>query len=596
MVRQPKELVSIKEPAARLQAAIATLEQFTKNTEDTSIPNAADFIVSDGKLITVKNSQFVTLLASFFSQKAKENLQKQKFQVQNAVLSAIDIVKSHHQLLKKYQQGTVEQQKLAEATMEAIESYNTVVMTDKDPSAWRSKLKRYFYKKCGLDLQEELQNNLIDLPPSRTVQYHFVPQSNAAISQRITTTFNSKFSNAAPITPKNTTLPITPEDRLYQQEADVIRMKANTLLRQVGIPFRSDTEMFSSLRKANIQITLDPISQTSTLSLIVEVLPGSTIQVTGSFKRNQQQEAQSIPIKNSFEMIILSSQTGFPYPAQYTGWSLADPLIPSCPHRLSQVVEFKKIYSRKKEIATELQPGGSLVDKAQDLYAEKKKVFVSEARQLLALHKSLNHAIFRAASEDTAIVDKYFDVLSLQDNPMEGLATAYQQINYYFIENMWSKIATEWLENKDSLLFKDELPQNLALAREMMAAERAKTMSLLHEEERSQYFITMGEMIGKASESIILQHLSEVLPCTPPMLTDFEQKLQLAAYKQMQTFLDELTNKDSSQPLYTQMKKNLISDICLFNTESFEKIDDPLTAIVEELEFYYNARYFKLCL
>lgn len=88
-----------------------------------------------------------------------------------------------------------------------------------------------------------------------------------------------------------------------QQEVDLIRMKAQTLLSLHGIEFKSIAEALNSLQEASIQTAVDLDTRISTLCLTL-ALPNVTVKIQGSFKRNPESRVHSIPISNSFQLFI----------------------------------------------------------------------------------------------------------------------------------------------------------------------------------------------------------------------------------------------------------------------------------------------------
>lgn len=93
----------------------------------------------------------------------------------------------------------------------------------------------------------------------------------------------------------------------------------------------------------------------------------------------------------------------------------------------------------------------------------------------------------------------------------------------------------------------------------------------------------MGQLLGLPSHQLILQHLSEVMEFTPPSLTEFEKKIQAAAWKQMQDFFSDLDWKLPPSPI-DRIKHRIQSDIELFNKQEVKD------AFVNELECYYLSR------
>ncbi len=79
-------------------------------------------------------------------------------------------------------------------------------------------------------------------------------------------------------------------------------MKANTLLRQHGIAFKSVADALSSQKVLPFNASINPQSQMSTLSLTLDVLPGTTIKVVGSLSVIVKLEAH--PISDSFQLSV----------------------------------------------------------------------------------------------------------------------------------------------------------------------------------------------------------------------------------------------------------------------------------------------------
>lgn len=91
-------------------------------------------------------------------------------------------------------------------------------------------------------------------------------------------------------------------DTLLKQEADVIRIKANMLLRQHGTFFVSQAEAINNIKKAPIHATYDKDSNTSTLNLTLSISPDTIIHISGSFVRDAHSDKRSTPIQDSFQL------------------------------------------------------------------------------------------------------------------------------------------------------------------------------------------------------------------------------------------------------------------------------------------------------
>ena len=554
----------------KLKTAASTLKQFAAMREETSLPYLAELTVLEGKLISQqKTSSFKQFLHLLFSQKAREKIKTQTYQVQDTVLHAIEVIKNHHLLLEKFQSGSPEEQQLAQTTLEAVKHYNTSIAGKEKTLGWKIKLSRLFYEKNGLFFSEELQLP-IELPSSAHLP-HYQPLQASWVQKTI------------PL-PAHT-------DPLFQQEADLIRMKANTLLKQMDFPLGSEADTIKFLRQAKIETSLDPVSERSTLNLLIEVLPGSLVQVTGSFQRHRQTASpQSTPIADSFQMTALSSQTGFPFPSQHTGWALADVLIPTYPHRLWELPLIKEILERKEDICQALCPEGSLLERAKRQYEQKKTLVNQDPCQWLLLHEQLSQAFLKASGYDLdlipSVLNPFFEWLRKENNPFDSLGKVYQILNQCALSAVFTKIHEEWIEKGLGDQIQTDPLYRQEQAKKILRAEAEKQFIELADHPAKKYLCCFGQILSKAGEAIMLQHLSEMLQCTPPMLNDFERKLQLLTYKQLRRFMNELDER----PLSLMMDA-LQEDIQVLDRDLDDSGID--IEIVEELETYYNSRFYE---
>lgn len=552
--KAPRQISS----TAALQSAIVTLEQFARKSKTESVLPITDLAVHEGKLVAVKGSRFqkiVSFIAGLLSRKTRQEYRQRKQQVQEVVLHAIDTVKRNHLLLNKFMEGAPDEQKLASSTLEAIKRYNAAWEERQSQLSlrWSDRLSRYLSVRSGLSIEEDLPPTPIDLPQ------HVVALPRRE-EQEIAQT-------ASP---------------LMTQEADVIRMKANTLLRQHGIKFKSTAEVVSSVKAAPIHATVNSQAQTSTVCLTLDVLPGTSIKIQGSFKRHP--EAHSAPIPDSFDLSIKSSHTGFPHPSQRCGWALSDALLPVYPHRLDLLPTFEPLYVLKKDVALELLPNGRLLERAQDALRMRQNVFIAHQKEFLGLHKILFQAILEAAPKERVpkgakkTISSFFTQLAKGD-AWNSLVEACQMWNQVFILEPQARLQEAWVTNPESL------SRNVNQAQHFLDISETTPQDSFQE--------VIGRILRPSIHAIILQSWSETLEVASPVLEPFDKCVQAAAYIQLKDFLEEVTEEAPShdpQYIYNKMHSQLLADIALFQAGSVEAVGGFPAAIVEELHGYFKER------
>lgn len=618
MEKTTKQIKHLHGPTAALQSAIANLEQFSRKNETSSIVHVADLNVHEGQLIDAANPsmQKTTSLArcfitALFSSKARSQYYQKKVAVQDAILSAIDVIKRNYILIERLKIGTPEEQKLAATTLDVINRYNAVLDQEKkSPDDWGNRLSRFFTKFAGLSVDDDLRDNRIDLPRSQFTSALAVPQVEAGngMRQKISLAFQHhiKAEHSREEQTGFTAVRLTDviADPLSQKEADLLRMKAHTLLRHQGIRFGSMAEMLLEIKEAPIETTVDANTGIAHLTLKLTLLPGTVAEVQGAFQRNSQ--AHSNPIPGSFQLAMHSAQTGFPAPMQYDGWALGDALTAHYPHRLDQMPLFKTLYMRKQEAIAKLVPGEPWFEHARQLWKQKKQVL---SKNLLQLHKRLNLAMMQAANgykpypEGEKAIIAFFDVVERHPSAANYLSATYQTINDYMIVRPSALLHELWLARPEQdpkaarKEFLDALKEDWAAVQQTLENEIARA-SVDFEKAALNYVQIMGTLLHQPVQSILLQYFSETLRCAPPLLSDFEQKLQAAALQQLSTYLDELEKPEycgeflhNPAAMEQRMHQLLLSDIALFQDEDFDNLETPVKPMVHELEVYFNSRH-----
>lgn len=551
----------MSDPTYDLQKAIEKLEKFAQQNEAETHPLV--FPVDR----TIGLAQF--FLSTQFSEKARVEQEKKRDLAQQEMLQAIAVVKRNYLLIQKLNQGTKEQQALAASAMQAVERYNEILLkTRQQPPTWSSRISRYVYDKCALTLSAHMQP--IQIPQKASVQKNYC----SASSKKIVSFIEDKNIRSA---------------SLLKHEEEAFRVKAISLLRNHGIRFTSTAEELSSIRTTPVQGVLQDQKRV-VITQILKPFPGEVIEFKGEFERDESMQ-KSIPISHSFEVSTKSDQTGFPHPSQHNGWALSNTLVPLFPHDFSLLPKFHQMYLQKQDLAKELLPEGKWIVQARANLKLKKQIFNKNSAALLEKHRQLNGAILAAAEKDyeASILDRYFQTLKDVKNPFEYHSGVYELILFYFITRPYERIQEEWLHEKAIWNVDVKLRSQAILNLYNQEIERSlKELSLEAHPLTSDYMALMGPVLGQASSIIILQYLSENLTFPPQLFTDFALKVQTALYQQQLDFHAEFTHTLSLEYLQDQLDK----DIAIFEADSFDDLDTPAAEIVQELEVYFNSRFF----
>jgi hypothetical protein len=175
-------------------------------------------------------------------------------------------------------------------------------------------------------------------------------------------------------------------------------------------------------------------------------------------------------------------------------------------------------------------------------------------------------------------------------------------LNLFVIKPL-SALEEEWLVNGESLLRIGSPQERLLAAHQKLEMEREKVREILDiENPRHAFVLTVGPILGKRFEAVALQYLSEKIGFAPPLLRDVERKLQVCAFAQLRSFIEEWDAAPLTDP--EQIKQSLLQklqqDISLLESltvddeasASINEGDHFAIAIVDELEAYFNFRFF----
>lgn len=581
-------------------------EDIKKAVEKLSAFNMQNETASVGSL--QKTIDFMRdFLSAKFSDKSRDVQNKEREKNEFEILNAIDIIKSNYLLLEKLQKGSPQQQKLAASVLAVIERYNTIIDDAQvKPSSFAARIAAFFAEKNGSTMTKNLAK--IHFPLHTFIHRDFTDKEKGAeiepTLKKYSPAMNSPFivasskkiSYLSQVVVQLTPLPIHEVPHLSKQGIELFYMKVIALVEKHGI--LSNTEARHAVRMAHLHTTINPESNACTVTCMLTPFPGQSIVVKGSFEKSPRSTEYTIPNAKSFQLTFTSTQTGFPHPSQHTGWALTD-LVPNYPHQLDELPLLKPLYELKQKFAHELLSNEPLIEKSRQRLRLKKQAFEKNKEQMISLHKQVCQSLIAAAPKDlipldtNEVVDQFFARLGRIQNSYDYLAETYHIINASFVMRPQERLKQAWIERG----------QTDFAAQVIMNNEMAHVMDELHHQSQLtasdlekctiDFILKIGQILGKSSQNILLQQMSESMNFAPPMLNDFELKIQTIVYKQLKGFLYQ-SSQSSIEEIEEKLLSQLEADIAVLTSDSFKSLEetDPEAQIVKELEAYYNTRYY----
>ena len=496
-----------------LKKAIAEIDYFALN-------NISSF--NKNPLITFKRpSAALRFFKSFFSLFRQK---KKREDVQRQLLRSVDIIKNHHLLLDRWQKGNEEQKRLSKKAFDAIERYNAAI--GKLP---QRKLARFLLRRRDLDGMSQ-----IDLPQTFSV----------------VTGEKSPVDQAAKAAMQN--------DRLLPatEELDAFRMKAISMILKQSRPCLK--EVMNQLRTSPISTTEESGAKVIAMQQHITPFPGEVIEVKGAFARS----GRSVPLLERFSLFSQSVQTGFPHPCQHTGFALSDELIPTYPHRPSLLRNLSPLLEKKKELAKQLLPEGTLIAKGKQILQRKQEAF--NKNEVLSCHRQFAKKLALALGcTDVGLIDALYDKAENSPSPFQRISQEYERIGQLFIATPFAKLQQAWVEQTCPALY-DPLPEK----------RYAAAKECLHISTSGNEF---EQGIYNAASEIILQQFSEKLEYAPPSLSTQAKMMQAMLYQQLSAFIEGFEENDKTLTALIEKDESLI-----------ERKTSPF---VEELADYYTLRY-----
>lgn len=591
-------------PQVVLQKAIEALEVFSH------LQISHLELVEDGSLVASKNERKPSRLervislarcyiAPLFSDQLRKEQQKKLEKLKKALLWARDNIKSHSALIERYKKGDEAQRKLAELALIAIERYNAIVAED---TLIDSKAGTHNYERQQLLRDPEIKGQQIEFPVAYMKNYDSHSHSQSYPAHKMlnelkeTLCIGAKKKKKSPI--------LSTHKKEMQCMIDSFQVKANRLI-EMHLK-RPVAEIVPLVKKNLPEIVEGNSADEIHMHQLIEIDAGSFIFVTGCFQRNTTHSNiinMPLPIADSFRLCFQSIHTGFPYPSQHTGWALAGEWTEPFPLRLDQTPIFQKINQRKKNLVQRLLSDHIFFQKMERHFRKKREVFDQNRHIFIPLHcqinQALQHLYFKHGDDrscEKSGLDHFYQEAMNASSSFDFLTQIQQQILEDFIKQSIQILEEEWLEGESSLLRIGSAEEKLQVAHFKFAQSREQASRQFDPTHSShKYIIEQGGLLSQAFEAVGLQYQSEKMGFKPPLLNDFERKLQACAFQQLSTFLDECEQSVDVVDA-EQIKRDLLyalsKDLQLLEANNEEDFDFPF-AIVNELGGYFNSRFYQ---
>lgn len=583
-----------QDPKTILQEAIHELDVFTQ-------PEASRLEVGeDGRLVAAKETRLERVvglarsyIGPFFSDQVRQQQEKKLVEIKQAILHARDLIQSHSALIEKFKEGDDSQKKLAEYALSAIQRYNSVIAQSDNETV---KYDFYNYERHRLLLDEEIKGQRIELPHTVSIKYDSHPDAHPAqkmlreLSQTLLIGAAKKSNSSICPTPKKT----------IQFMIDTFHMKAIRMLQSHLTQQNSMSEILELVKHTPLEIEEENETDLMTMRQLLEVGPGFFILVSGSFKRNlSDPKFMTMPILDSFRLNFQLTQTGFPYPSQHTGWALSDTWVEGFPLRSDQVPLFHQLDQRKKRLNQKLLFDQNYIQKTRRHSKLKRQVFDQYRQFFLPLHRQIHQALKQSVSnseEHDPILDAFYKEVENAPSPFDILTQTQQQLLDLFHKQPIKALEEEWLGAGSTPLRGGSPSEKFQAACQRLEHHHKKAQEFLDPSNcRHAFILQQALLLEKAFRSIALQYQSEKMGFSPPLLNDFERKLQACAFQQLITFLDEC-DVECEIPDTHQIKKDLFNawtkDLQILLSPATEEISSLSFSIIDELEVYFNSRFY----
>lgn len=573
--------LNASDPTSILQAAIEQIEIFTK-TEATRLE-----VKENGKLVAIEAKGLDSiiglakrLISPLLSEQVRQKQAQRLIQIKQQLLKARDTIQYHSVFIEELQGGDSAQQRFANWALAAIKRYNAFIGREVKEPIWTN------FERNTLLLDKEIKGKEIHLSHSISIKYnssnpHLAQKTLKELSEALVSVGVGKSYSAIHPTHKKTD----------QVMVDAFRLKASRMMQNHFSDLLSLSEITQMINCTPIETKQDSAS-TAYLQQIIEILPGFRVILSGSFRKHSiDSKWMSFPLLDpqGLRLNVHSIQTGFPYPSQHLAWSLADELVAAEPLRDERVALFHHLAQKKEKIVANLLADPKALLKIKQDYRVVKETFDQRRSLFLPYHRQLQEAILKASNSLTQdkgklILDHFYQSLENESSPFDLLSHTQQKLLTLFVADPIKKLKEVWL-SEQSLLNVDSSKETFQAAVELFTKEREKALNSLNMREPAEAFIALlGPILGQASQSIILQYLSEKMGFSSLILTDFEQKVQACAFQEHSTFLSEM----DGEALEKEEMERVLQEKFLANIAVFQLSALNACGIVEELENYFS--------
>ncbi|MBA2368594.1 MAG: hypothetical protein H0V82_06180 [Candidatus Protochlamydia sp.] len=594
-------LKTFQDPTEVLKAAIVKIDTFTRS-EASSLE-----VTEEGQLVAKHLTPLKRIIAlgkcyigSLLSDHVRQEQEKKLRQIKQELLLARDILNSHSPLISQLEEGDPSQRSLAKSARSVIERYNTFVAKD---ASTKETMQNYNYERNKILLDEEIRGQTIQLP--RSIYITADSNVNAEKAQKTFKEIGAAF-DLDPAQKKNSSFHST-HKKNEQFLRDTFCLKATRFAISDLPQPHSIAEVLKLVKQTPIQMTLE--NELIIMQQTLEMAPGTSISLIGSFKQHTaDSKLMSMPILHSFHMVPRSLHSGFPYPSQHSGWSLAGILTEAHPLRTEQAPFFKQIDQKKKALSQHLlsESDPKYMNIAKRHFHHQRVSFDQNKLVLLKKHRQVQELILKHASlyplyfkdlnlNSEIILDKFYEYISHKPSTFDCLTSTHLKLLEGFIEGPAKRLEKEWLEEKTTPLRTAKPQERLQYAiSSLEKSQRAFLLTLDAANFSTPYLQLMGTMLGKASQAIILQYFSEKIGFPPPMLNDFERKIQMCAFQQLITFLEEMEEafEEKEERTTERLNQKYDKDIQIFNSSTIEDLEGRALNLTNELEVYFNSRFF----
>lgn len=568
------------DPASLLQHAIEEIEEFVK-------PDSDALDLQNGKLISTTSSglpHIISLVRTYigpiFSAKNRLDQEKKLHLIKQNILNARDVIQSHSPLIEKLNEGDQSQQKLAKRAIDAIQKYNQLISEESES------LKNFTfnYLHTLLLADKEISGNEIQIPHKMSIKY----DSNAA--QRTLNEFSHLFNTEGT---KKLSFENSKTKKNEQVMLDIFRMKA---IRKVKEHWQQDSIslIVSLIQNTPIKLIENQATELMMMRQVLNIIPGSSVVLTGTFtKPSTEARLMCIPILEDFHISLELIQTGFPYPSQYATWVLGHSLVDAQPLRVEQIPSHSTLQKRKTSIAKKLLLDQQLISKARKLYQINKEFADKHSEALLSHHRALVEALIHASNSSTTKLDEFYHYLKQSSSCFDEISSIQEQIVHHFIEIPANCLQDEWLNGLPHLR-QGSSNEKKEAAKQILAHQLSMSLQQFSNKDNpiNNFISIVGPILGKASQAIILQTMSEKIGFQPSRLTEFEQMIHVSAFQQLLTFLDDLEN-ETEEPC--KLLERLKFETELYQSSSIEEVNTgtwnaPIDMTVA-LDLYFRSRF-----